>query len=179
MGCNQLKTANRVQNINAFLMRHLKTLYRLRKVGVPVSNGKQVYAYVISLKKDPDRTLEEQIRLFYDICQGLLVDGENLTTDKVGFRISSDKFEACYRIEIWQKRADKTAYIEDGQVKVALLHRMSCEQAALVFRKNRIDPLEFVNRIPALEEYDNPADKYAALAKSSFLKTLLAKQKDV
>ncbi len=50
-----------------------------------------------------------------------------------------------------------------------MLHRMSCEQAAYVFKKHKVEPLGMLNTLEALQKYRNPADKYAALAKMPLL----------
>ena len=38
-----------------------------------------------------------------------------------------------------------------------------------VFKKNNIEPFEFINTLDVLKRYDNYADKYAALAQQPFL----------
>ena len=82
------------------------------------------------MAKDHTHTIDEQVKCFYITCKRLLNNKEKLITDKKCFKIVSDEFEVYYCIEAWRKSADKIAYIEEGQVKVELLHRMSCEQAS-------------------------------------------------
>ena len=81
----------------------------------------------------------------------------------------ADGFEVTYCIEVWRKHADTTAYVEKGEVVTELIHRMSCEQAAYIFKKHRIEPFELLNTLEALQKYNNPADKYCALAKMPIL----------
>ena len=132
-------------------------------------------AYVVSLAKTPALTLEAQVQLFYENCKNILSSDEVLITENRYFKIVTDSFEVIYCVEAWRKKADKIAYIENGQVKVELLNRMSCEQAANMFKKlHSVDPLEIVDSLGFLEKYTNPADRYAALAKFiHFLSTLL------
>lgn len=169
MCCEKPKTLSRVYYINNFLLQNIKTIYRLRKIGFYISDGKSVYSYAVSIAKDHTHTIEEQVKSFYDTCEKLLNTEEKLITDKKCFKIVSDRLEVCYCIEAWKKRADTIAYIEDGQVKVELLHRMSCEQAAYIFKQHRVEPFELLNTLETLEKYKNPADKYAALAKMPIL----------
>ena len=65
--------------------------------------------------------------------------------------------------------ADTTAYIENGEVVTEHIHRMSCEQAAYIFKKHSVDPFELLNTLETLQKYNNPADKYCALAKMPIL----------
>ena len=78
-------------------------------------------------------------------------------------------FEITYCIEAWRKHANTTAYIENGEVITELIHRMSCEQAAYIFKKHRVEPFELLSTLETLQKYDNPAERYAALAKMSIL----------
>lgn len=171
MDMDKHKTLSRVYEMNNFLLQNVKTIFRLRKIGLSKAENKLAYSYTVSLAKDHKHTLEELVELFYTSCKEMLADGENLTTDEKCFVVSSRDFVVHYYIEAWRKSADKIAYIENGQVKVELLHRMSCEQAAYIFKKHNIEPFEFINTLEILKKYDNHADKYTALAKSPLLCT--------
>ena len=46
---------------------------------------------------------------------------------------------------------------------------MSCEQAAYIYKKHRVEPLELLNTLETLQKYNNPAERYAALAKMPIL----------
>ena len=166
---------SRIQQMNEYLLRNTKTIYRLRKIRNTCKDGKRLCAYVVSLAKSPSLTLEEQVQLFYENCKNLLSLDEVLVTENRYFKIITDSVEVIYCVEAWRKGADKIAYIDNGQVKVEFLKRMSCEQAANVFKKlTSVDPLEVVDSLGSLEKYTNPADRYAALAKFiHFLSTLL------
>ena len=168
MSYSKPKTLNRVYLINNVLIQTIHTIYKLRKIGYNVSNGKLIYAYAISLSKDSTQTIEEQATTFYNVCKNLLNDSEQLFTDNKCLKIVSDEFELYYCLEAWRKHADKIVYIEDGQIKVEFLHRMSCEQAAYIFKKYNLNPFEFINTLETLKKYNNPADRYTALAKSPF-----------
>ncbi len=163
------KTLSRVYEMNNHLLQNIKTIYSLRKIGLSKTESKLVYAYTVSLAKDHKHTLEELVELFYASCKEMLVDGENLTPDEKCFVVSSRDFVVHYYVEAWKKSADKIAYIENGQVKVELLHRMSCEQAAYIFKKYNIEPFEFTNTLEVLKKYENHADKNATLAKFPLL----------
>ena len=169
MGMDKHKTLSRVYEMNNFLLQNMKTIFRLRKIGLSKAENKLAYSYTVSLAKDHKHTLEELVELFYTSCKEMLGDGENLTTDEKCFKIVSEEFEVTYCIEAWRKSADKIAYIENSQVKVELLHRMSCEQAAYIFKKHKIEPFDLLNILETLKKYKNPADKYTALAKMPVL----------
>lgn len=159
----------RMQQINEYLLRNTETIYRLRKIQETKRDEKEICAYAVSLAKSEPLSLEEQVQQFYDNCKNVLVPGEMLTTEDRCFRIIADSFEVAYCLEAWRKTADKVAYIEDEQVKIESLHRMSCEQAASVFKKKEVDPLKIIESLETLKHYTNPADKYAALAKFPLL----------
>ena len=157
---------SRIQQLNEYLLRNTRTIYRLRKIRETRKDGKRLCAYVVSLVKSPPLTLEAQVHSFYENCKALLSNGEILVTENRFFKIVADSFEVIYCLEAWRKRADKIAYIENEQVKVELLNRMSCEQAANLLKKlTSVDPLELVDSLSSLQKYTNPADRYAALAK--------------
>ena len=160
------KPLKRVYYINNQLLKTVKTIYRLRKIGFQMSNGKPVYAYAISIAKDYGQTLEEQALHFYNTCQQLLKGSEKLLTDKKCFKIVSDEFDVYYCMEAWRKHADKVVYVENGQVKIEMLHRMSCEQAAYIYKKRNVDPFDHNFTTEIAQPYDTPADKYVALAKA-------------
>ncbi|MBQ9930393.1 MAG: hypothetical protein IJO72_06435 [Oscillospiraceae bacterium] len=159
----------RIRQINEYLFCNTKTIYRLRKIQEIKRGGKEICAYAVSLAKSEPLSLEEQVQQFYDNCKNVLVPGEILTTEDRCFRIIADSFEVAYCLEAWRKTADKVAYIECEQIKIELLHRMSCEQAASVFKEKEIDPLKIIESLETLNHYTNPADKYAALAKFPLL----------
>lgn len=169
MSSGKQKTLSRVYEINNFLLHNVKTIFRLRKIGLSHSQDKHIYAYAVTLLKDHVHTLEEMAEVFYNSCKSVLDCSEILTTEGKTFKIVSDEFEIFYYLEAWRKSADKIAYIENGIVKTELLHRMSCEQAAYVFKKYNVDLFEILNKSEILQRYDSYADKYVALAKCPYL----------
>ena len=169
MSVEKHKTLSRVCEMNNYLLQNIKTIFRLRKIGLSNKDNKLQYAYVVSLTKDHKHSLEELIWFFYTSCNEMLKSEETLTTDNKSFIISSSEFDVYYYVEAWRKYADKIAYIKDGKVLTELLHRMSCEKAAYIFKKHSIEPFELINTLEVLKKHDNHADRYAALAKSPLL----------
>ncbi len=163
------KEKSRVQQINEGILKSIDTVYRLRKIKYKLIDNKPCYAYVISLAKNYTYSLKEQTISFYEYLKSILSSDEVLTTEDKCFKIIADGFEVTYCIEAWRKHADTTAYIENGEVVTELIHRMSCEQAAYIFKKHRVEPFELLNNLETLQKYDNPAERYAALAKMPIL----------
>lgn len=163
------KEKSRVQQINEHLLNNTKTIYRLRKIQYDVIDNKLRFAYVISLAKSHPLSLEDQVLSVYNHLKSILLSDETLVTENKCLKIISNLYEVEYCIEAWRKGADKIAYIRDGEVVIEMLHRMSCEQAAYIFKKHRIEPFELLNSLETLQEYRNPADKYCALAKMPIL----------
>ena len=163
------KEKSRIQQINEGILKSVETVYRLRKIQYKIVDNKPCVAYVVSLAKNHTHSLKEQTLSFYEYLNGTLLSNEVLTTEDKCFKIIADGFEVTYCIEAWRKHADTTAYIENGEVVTELIHRMSCEQAAYIFNKHRVEPFELLNTLETLQKYDNPADKYCALAKMSIL----------
>lgn len=163
------KTLIRVYEMNNFLLQNFENIYRLRKIGVSCLQGKMRYVYAISLAKDYTNTLEDMTLLFYKLCNEMITENESLVTEEKAFRITSEDFQVFYYIEAWRKTADRIAYMENGEVKTELLHRMSCEQAAFIFNKHNIKPFEIINKSEVLKKYNSHADKFVALAKHPLL----------
>ena len=163
------KEKSRVQQINESILQNVDTIYRLRKVQYRLVDNKPCYAYVVSLAKNHTHSLKKQTLSFYEHLKTILSSDETLTTENKYFKITAAGFEVSYCIEAWRKHANTTAYIENGEVVTELMHRMSCEQAAYIFKKNRIEPFALLNTLKTLQKYDNPAEKYAALAKMPIL----------
>lgn len=156
---------SRIQQINEYLLRNTKTIYRIRKIQATENGEKRICAYVVSLAKCPPFSLEDQVLQFYENCKNVLRENEELRTQGRCFIIAAETFEVSYCLEAYRKTADRGAYMENGQVKIELLRRMSCERAAAIFNKHKVDPLAILNTGAVLQQYSNPADKYAALAK--------------
>lgn len=163
----------RIQEINEYLLRNSKTIYRLRKIRETSRSGRQICAYAVSLIKEHGMDLIGQTLSFYNSCKQVLAGGEKLVTENRYFKVVSDSFEVFYCLEAWRKNADKVCYVENDEIRIELLHRMGCEQAAGIFKREGVDPLELLNDVELLRGYDNPADRYAALAKLFLLQDAL------
>ncbi|MBP3313522.1 MAG: hypothetical protein J6K84_02560 [Oscillospiraceae bacterium] len=163
------KEKSRVQQINESILQNVKTVYRLRKIQHALVDQKPCYAYVISLAKNHAQSLKEQTLSLYQCLKSILSSDETLTTEHKCFKIIAEGFEVTYCIEAWQKHADTTAYMENGEVVTELIHRMSCEQATYIFKKHRVDPFELLNTLETLQKYNHPAERYTALAKMPIL----------
>ena len=163
------KEKSRVQQINESILQSIDTVYRLRKIQYTLIDNRPCYAYVVSLAKNDTHALKEQTLSFYKCLKSILSSDETLTTENKCFKITATGFEVSYCIEAWRKHADTTAYIENGEVVTELIHRMSCEQAAYIFKKHRVEPFKLLNTLETLQKYSNPAERYAALAKMPIL----------
>lgn len=163
------KEKSRVQQINENLLHNIKIIYRLRKIKYDTVDNKSLCAYVISLAKNHPLSLEEQVLSVYNHLKSMLLSNETLIAENKCLKIVSNLYEIEFYIEAWRKSADKIAYIQDDKVVIELLHRMSCEQAAYIFKKHRIEPFKLLNTLETLEKYKNSADKYSALAKMPML----------
>lgn len=171
------KEKSRVQQINESILQNIDTVYKLRRIQYTFVDNKPCYVYTVSLAKNYTQSLKEQTLSFYEHLKSIVSSEEVLTTDNKGFKIISTDFEVTYYIEAWRKHADKTAYIENGEVVIELIHRMSCEQAAYIFKKHKIEPFELLNTLEALQRYNTPTERYTALAKIKILRTILSKKK--
>lgn len=163
------KEKSRIQQINENLLHNIRTIYRLRKIKYAIIDNKPHYAYVISLAKNHLLSLEQQVLSIYNHLESILLSDEILITENKCFKLISDLYEVEFCIEAWRKSANKTAYFQDGEVVIELLHRMGCEHAAYIFKKHRIEPFELLNTLEDLNKYNNPADKFCAIAKIPML----------
>jgi hypothetical protein len=163
------KEKSRVQQINESILQSIDTVYRLRKIQYTLVDNKPRYAYVVSLAKNYTHSLKEQTLSFYEYLKSILSSDETLTTEDKCFKITATGFEVSYCIEAWRKHANTTAYIENGEVVTELIHRMSCEKAAYVFKKYNVEPFHLINTLETLRKYNHPVEKYVALAKMPML----------
>ena len=154
---------SRVGEINLALQQDLP-VYRLRKIGYREEDGCREYAYAVSLRRDFSKTEFEQGEAFYDALEDALED-EGLLEDEACLRVEGEDFTACYYVEIWHKRADQYLYWRDGRVYADWLRRRNCEEAALIFKRNGVDPISLLDDPELLQECKNHADRYATLAK--------------
>ena len=165
MNSDKQKTLGRVHEWNQFLLQNAGPIFRLRKIGHSQAGTRPAYAYAVSLAKDHRRTPEERVLRFAAACGEMLNETEWLITEDKSFRVVSEDFEVFYYVEAWRKCADRIAYLENGNPKVELLHRMSCEQAAHIFKTYNLEPFELINGSDMFQKSDNHADQYAAFAK--------------
>ncbi len=159
--------AHKAKSINDRLLQQPSAFYRLRKL--PSKQGEK--AYVLTLLKRAEMTVEEQIDIVYQFFLNCLKRGETLKTDSKCFRIVGKDYQLVYCIEFYKKSAQKRGFVENGAVKTELLNRMGCEIAFRWLRQNHLS-IEDAFVLAKMQEesfcarYPNPADRFIAIIKA-------------
>ncbi len=155
------------KSINDRLLQQPSPFYRLCKL--PSKQGEK--AYVLTLLKRTEMTVEEQIDLVYQFFLNCLKAGETLKTDAKCFRIVGKDYQLVYCVEFYKKSAQKRGFVENGAVKTELLNRMGCEIAFRWLRQNHLSiedafVTEKLNDKAFCSIFPNPADRFIAIIKA-------------
>ena len=159
----------RAKQINKVILDTQKPVWHLRRLCNDDLKCYKSRAYVLTLRKDKEKTFEQRTKEFYECLQGCLLEGETLVTEDRYFKIIFDFCEIIYCLEAYKKHSNMIGYVENGTVKTDLLHRMSCEKA-FKWQKNYTpdveswcDPADIKARMyfnEMISAYKNPADRF-------------------
>ena len=173
-----LAIKKRVCEFNNAIIANMKPIYLLRKLGTFYGGRDKVANYVLTLKKDTDKSLEKRAEDFYDLLKNTLLETEKLNTCHRCFTIEGEYYHISYTLEAYSKCADRLAYIKDGQPCTELMHRMSCE-AAFKWAENNIDRAYkkydyCMYKTEMLDAFPNPADRFV---KGIYIEKQIQKEK--
>ena len=152
------------KSINEQLLQSPFYIYRVRRL--PSREGEK--AYVITLLKRTEISVETRIENIYQFFRNALKPGERLETDYRSFRIVGKNYQLVYCIELYKRNANKLGYIEQDEVKTQYLMRMGCDLAFRWLNQHKlsIDDSFVQNKITDdafCLRYPNPADRFIAI----------------
>ena len=160
--------ACRAAAINHHLYRSALGIFTMRQVDAyrsPPSHA--ALGYVVTLGYWAGCSPQERIGKFQVALSLFLSTGESLGCRGRCFFVEGNEYIIAYTVEVYKTHADRVCFVEDGETKVALLHRMGVDFA---FRHilSRREP-KFTERIwerlriPGFRHrYSNPADRFIA-----------------
>ena len=133
-------------------------------------SSKHERAYNVSLVKREKRPLTEAVREFDACLRNCISKGNRIEYRDRMFVIHTDDAVFYICLEAYRKCADSGGYMEDGEPKTFLLHRMGVEQAIRKSRKEGWRDWKSIREKtsdPELaEQFPNPADRFVACYKA-------------
>lgn len=153
----------RAQELNTAILNSQKPIYRLRKLPAYQPPGSASYAYVVTLRKCPDRPLIQRVQSFRDFLLGELIPAESLDYADKCFTVKGDGYVITYCLEAYKKNANQIGFFCDGMPASEVPHRMGCEAAFRWLRRNCSekecsDIFALANSREMAAAYPNPAD---------------------
>ena len=160
----------RILELNEQIRHKIEGVWRVRRLYKQHHEDLPEAAYVISLIKSREHTLQERTEAFFHMLQSMLVGKEKIHCGDRCFTIKGGWYTISYVIEAYRKSPNMLCYIDNGVPRVELLHRISCEKA---FKWLKYNPGKIhhenhertIERIPFTEmeyKYPNPADRFCA-----------------
>ena len=142
--------------------------WRFSHVYSSQSTQKATSYYVVVIKKQKEKGFCEKIKEFCETIEACLLPNERLICDSKCFIIDGEKYAIVYYLEGY-KRANLLGYMENGEPKVSLMHRMGYWEMAKWLAK--ASPLEREDTLSRLEfnemkqSYEDMLDRLAASIK--------------
>ena len=114
----------RVLQINDAINQNIKSIYRLKRL--PIKKSRY---YVITLKKNKEKTIFERVSDFHNLLNIIKLPNEKLITKDRCFYLIGENYELVYCLEFYYKSPEKIGYIENIIPQVEFLHRMGTDLA--------------------------------------------------
>lgn len=139
-------------------------LWRIKKLAFYDEGYYNYASYCVTLVKIKGIPFEKRVTDFYSLLLSSLKNGEELITSDRCFTVKSEYYEITYCLEGYKKDADKIGYMENGEPKTVVLHRMSCEKAFKWASDNLKCDVSFIMNVYEMKEYyPNPADRFVKI----------------
>ncbi len=122
--------------------------------------------FVLTLRKMSGVHLTKRIEQFYQILNESISSDEKVVCDNKCFTVEGDGYRISYIVEAYGKRSQFVCFMNDNQICVENMHRMS-SYLAVRWMKGRgsTDKNDISARMRFREmvgEYPNPADRFVA-----------------
>ncbi len=140
-------------------------IWRIRKIGVSKTERDYDYAYIVTLRKAPDKSFSARCAAFYHCLNDQLRNDESLKTDNECFTIVGRWYSISFCLEGYKKHPNQMGYYAQGLPKAKLIKRMGCEEGFrwLEQEGENIDAvLDRMNFRELKRAYPNPADRFVA-----------------
>lgn len=159
----------RQSTLHNAILRDLHPVYRIKKLESHHAAFGISRSYVITLRKDPARSMKERVTAFHDCLRRHMATCEVLLCLNQCYTIEGPSYSLTYVLEGYGKAPNQIGYTQDGHPCVALLRRMGGD-VALRYLKNCSD-IEYedlrvrMHFIEMRRAYPNPSARMAASAR--------------
>lgn len=154
----------RSQTLVRIISKKMTRVWKIRKIYEFPEDNFMSNGYVITLKKDIDKTFQERVKNFYNCLKNGLRDDEELKCDKEAFIVSGKQYSITFCLEGYKKYANMKGFYMNGLPSQALLRRMSIEQAfKWIENCSDIEEKDIQSRMHFAEmeeKFPNPADRF-------------------
>lgn len=155
------RTAELIQVILA----EMKPVWTVRKIGASITERDHDYCYVVTLRKDSQKSFQDRCKEFYTCLKKHLGENEVLSTKDERFKVIGEWYSVSFCLEGYKKHSNMMGYYEGKSARVKLLHRMSCEEGFRWIKENGKSinaARKRMNFYEMEQAYPNPADRFVA-----------------
>ena len=160
-----ISVKSRIADYKRAIRTEMKLVWMIRKISVLRTERDHDYAYVVTLKKDPEKSFADRCADFYRCLSGQLSDDEELSTDNECFTIVGKRYTISFCLEGYKKHPNQMGYYAQGLPQTKLIRRMGCEEGFFWLKQNGIHITAILERMNFGElkhAYPNPADRFIA-----------------
>lgn len=155
----------REQQIKNHLLEECKPIWNYQQIASYADSRDKKSTYVLTLRKNPDVSLENRVRQIYETLLRSISDDEKLICENASFIVSGKWYSITICVEAYKKHPNMIGFCADnGHPLTALLKRMSCYEASKWMRqcsKTEISDIEKRMNFYEMEgRYENPADRF-------------------
>ena len=154
---------SRQKALNQAILRDMKPIWKIRRLYFRFNGRNQECSYAVTVRKDTAASFAERNSRFYECLQKNLGYGETLLCENQCYTVVGEFYRLTYVLEGYKKHPNQIGYVEAGEPRVSLLHRMSAEEAFRWLKYREEKDREFVfsqMHFPKLvQEYPNPSHR--------------------
>lgn len=155
----------RIADYKNAILAQMKPIWLIRRIGVSRTERENYYAYVVTLRKDPEKSFDRRCATFYRCLSDQLRKDEEINTDSGCFTIIGEGYTISFCLEGYKKRPNQMGYYAQGRTQTKLIRRMGCEEGFFWLKQHGIHVTaiwEKMNFAELKQAYPNPADRFVA-----------------
>ena len=155
----------RIDELVHAILAEMKPVWTIRKIGVSTTDRDHDYCYVVTLRKDSQKSFADRCAEFYACLKKHLDTNEALDTRHECFTIVGEWYSISFCLEAYKKHPNMMGYYEGKFARVKLIRRIGCDEAFRWLKENNKSVNRVRERMNFYEmerAYPNPADRFAA-----------------
>lgn len=160
-----INVKSRIADYKRAISTEMKPIWMIRKIGVSRTERDHDYAYIVTLKKDIQKSFADRCADFYRCLSNQLSKDEELSTSNECFTIVGKWYTISFCLEGYKKHPNQMGYYAQGLPQTKLIRRMGCEEGFIWLKQNGIciaAILERMNFRELKQAYPNQADRFIA-----------------